>query len=69
MPVTLSCENLAKCGFFQKHAATRKIACRGFIHMFCQGGRQHECKRKEYVREHGEAPSDDMLPDGNMLSL
>ncbi len=52
------CEKLATCGFFRKYAEVKDLACRGFINQYCKGDKMDQCKRKEYSRKHGEAPSD-----------
>jgi len=61
------CELLESCGFFQKYNATLDMACRGFIKSFCRGEKMNECKRKAYRVQHGEPPSDEMLPSGQMM--
>jgi hypothetical protein len=63
------CPNLANCGFFKKYNATKQLACKGFVAQYCQGPRQEDCKRKTYRKLHGAAPSDDMLPTGQTISL
>lgn len=61
-----ACEKLEKCGFVLKYG--EELACKGFVNMYCKGEKQLVCKRKEYVAEHGTAPSDDMLPSGQMMA-
>lgn len=61
------CQNLEICGFFKKYSMTHERACSGFIHMYCRGARQNECKRKTYRQEHNAAPSDDMMPNGGRV--
>ena len=63
------CEKLATCGFFRKYAEVKDLACRGFINQYCKGDKMDQCKRKEYSRKHGEAPSDDMMPKGQNIRL
>jgi len=65
--VETKCELLEKCGFFKKYKETKDLACRGFIQMYCEGPKMNECKRKEYRKEHGAPPSDDMMPGGMMI--
>jgi len=36
---------------------------------YCLGDKMNECKRKEYSKEHGHAPSDDMMPTGHKIFL
>jgi hypothetical protein len=62
------CELLDKCGFFQKYASSKELACRGFIAKYCKGPSMSDCKRKKYRLEHGKSPSDDMLPNGLMMA-
>ena len=65
--MTEECELLEKCGFFKKYQAIKDLACKGFIKLYCRGSKKDICKRKHYLAEHGEPPSDDMLPSGNMV--
>ena len=62
------CELLEKCGFFKKHQSSNDLACKGFINQYCRGARMNECKRKEYRKQHGAPPSDDMTPSGITLT-
>jgi hypothetical protein len=66
--VSQECENLNTCGFFQKHRATRELTCRGFVNLYCTGGRMNECKRREYREKNGRPAPDDMLPNGKEIS-
>ncbi|TYO95206.1 hypothetical protein EDC39_1226 [Geothermobacter ehrlichii] len=61
------CELLATCGFFQKYQSSLDMACRGFVKTYCRGEKMDECRRKEYRRQHGKSPHDDMLPTGQMM--
>ena len=63
------CHLLATCGFFRKFGATKDLACRGFIAMYCKGDKMNECKRMEYRKIHGVPPSDDMMPTGQMCVI
>ena len=63
------CEKLKTCGFFRKYGEVKDLACRGFINQYCKGDKMDQCKRKEYSRNHGEAPSDDMMPTGHNIRL
>lgn len=62
------CEMLNRCGFFKKYQPIKELACWGFISLYCRGPMQEACERKKYRREHGAAPSEDMLPSGNMIA-
>ena len=62
------CELLAQCGFFKKYNTTKQLACRGFIAQYCKGAQMNQCKRKEFRRKNGIAPSDDMMPTGQMMA-
>jgi hypothetical protein len=62
------CDLLEKCGFFKKYQPTRDLACRGFIQQYCRGPKMNECKRKQYRRNHGISPSDDMMPNGQTMA-
>ena len=61
------CEMLSACGFFKKYQQTSNLACRGFMRTYCQGPEQVNCRRREFRRENGCAPNDDMLPTGQMM--
>jgi hypothetical protein len=62
------CPNLCHCGFFGKYKTTKDSACNGVIGDYCGGPKKNECKRKEYKREYGVAPPNDMLPNGAVMS-
>ena len=62
------CEKLAKCGFIRKYKDSKSMACKGFIHQYCNGPKQEQCKRKEYSIANGTPPSDEMLPSGKMIA-
>ncbi len=61
-----NCELLATCGFFKKYAGVQSIACARMTKDYCKGPKMNECKRKEYRKQHGTPPPDDMMPSGNM---
>jgi hypothetical protein len=60
------CELLDKCGFFKKYQNTKELTCKGFIRQYCTGPKMDECKRKEYRKQHGQPPPDDMMPPGGI---
>jgi hypothetical protein len=62
------CELLEKCGFFKKYQSTKELACKGFIISYCKGSDMDDCMRKKYRQEHGTPPSDDMMPNGRMIT-
>ncbi|MBN2363883.1 hypothetical protein JXL83_07105 [candidate division WOR-3 bacterium] len=62
-----TCELLEKCGFFRKYQDVENEICEMLIAEYCKGSMMNECKRKEYRQKNGVPPSDDMLPDGEML--
>ena len=53
---------------FQEYGEVKDLACRGFINQYCLGDKMNECKRKEYSKKHGQAPSDDMMPTGQTMA-
>jgi hypothetical protein len=61
------CENLETCGFFRKHSQAKSVACQGLISLYCKGPRLIDCKRLEYIEEHGASPSPDMMPSGQIM--
>ncbi|HBF88699.1 MAG TPA: hypothetical protein DDX39_08665 [Bacteroidales bacterium] len=62
------CNLLATCGFFKKYQSSKELVCKGFISMYCKGGKQSECKRMEYRKKNGVPPVDDMMPSGQFIS-
>jgi len=64
---TTDCELLEKCGFFNKYRHFDSEACEELIALYCKGSLKDECLRKAYRKEHGVPPSEDMLPDGEMI--
>ncbi|MBN1824907.1 MAG: hypothetical protein JW958_01490 [Candidatus Eisenbacteria bacterium] len=62
-----ACELLETCGFFKKYETANALACRGLIQQYCKGSKMDQCKRKEYRQQHGQPPSDDMMPSGQMM--
>jgi len=65
--MAFECEMLTRCGFFKKYHEIKNLACKGFIRNFCMGPQMEECKRKAYRKNHGAPPSDDMMPNGQMI--
>ena len=63
------CEMLNRCGFFKKYHEIKNLACKGFIRNYCMGDQMNDCKRKEYRRKNGKAPSDDMMPSGQLIAI
>ena len=61
------CELLATCGFFKKYRATKNLACQGLIQQYCKGPMMNQCKRKQYRKQHGSPPPDDMMPAGQTM--
>jgi hypothetical protein len=65
--MTRECKMINLCGFLQKHGNTNEVAGLWFRQEYCTGLKQDECKRKEYMIEHGKVPMDDMSPTGEVL--
>ncbi|KKS75629.1 MAG: hypothetical protein UV46_C0015G0005 [Candidatus Gottesmanbacteria bacterium GW2011_GWC2_42_8] len=63
------CELLPKCGFFRKYQATKDLACKGFIQMYCKGSMVNDCKRMEFRKKNGVPPVDEMMPNGAMIKV
>ncbi len=61
------CPNLINCGFIKKHQNSQSLAVKGFINLYCKSTKQDQCKRKEYKAQNGQAPPDDMLPNGTNI--
>lgn len=62
------CPMLVNCGFFKKYDTSKELACLGFINQYCRGEKKDQCRRKEYKKKHGVAPTDDMLPNGRLMA-
>lgn len=62
------CQHLQNCGFFQKYQSGKNLTCKVFVMRFCEGTEMENCKRKEYRMKHGNPPSDEMMPSGQMMS-
>ena len=63
----MDCDLLGTCGFFRKYQDSLDLACRGFIKSYCKGPKMDACARKQYRKEHGAPPDDNMLPTGQMM--
>ncbi len=61
------CDLLDRCGFFKKYQHSLDLACQGFMNNYCTGAKMEECVRKQFRKEHGHPPDDDMLPTGQMM--
>jgi hypothetical protein len=64
----INCELLGTCGFFKKYEKDWSIVCKAMIRDYCTGSHMEECKRKEYRKQHGGPPVDEMLPTGQILN-
>lgn len=53
-----------ECEFKKKYESGKNIQCKGFIRIYCRGGRHSDCKRRIYLRENGEWPEVDYMPNG-----
>lgn len=62
------CPSLPACGFMRKWGQTKDLACQGFIARYCKGRQQAVCKRKEFKERNNRPPSDDMMPNGTVMS-
>jgi hypothetical protein len=61
------CKMLRLCGFLKKHGRDNDVTGQWFRQEYCTGLKENECKRKEYMIEHGKLPPDDMTPTGEIL--
>jgi hypothetical protein len=52
----------------KKHCNSKHLACQGFVALFCRGDKQSQCVRKQFKQQHGYPPSDDMMPNGQMMT-
>jgi len=63
----MECKLLATCAFFKKYQDSKELACKGFIRQYCKGDKMDECKRLEHRMKFGTPPSEDMMPNGQMI--
>ena len=62
------CELLDKCGFFKNYKGNTEVTKHGWIRLFCESKEKSEqCKRKQYRKENGLPPADNMAPTGKTL--
>jgi hypothetical protein len=61
------CELLNTCQFFKKYNETKNLACKGFIASYCRGPKMNQCQRMEYRKKNNCPPSDDMMPNGQII--
>jgi hypothetical protein len=62
------CELLEKCGFFRSFKANTEVTKNGWVHMYCESKlKSDNCKRKQFRKENGQPPVDNMAPTGKML--
>jgi hypothetical protein len=61
------CKMLRLCGFLKNHSRPNDVAGLWVRQEYCTGPKEDECKRKQYMIEHGKVPPDDMSPDGQMV--
>jgi hypothetical protein len=61
------CRMLRLCGFLKNHSKAGDVAGLWFRQEYCTGLKEDECKRKQYMIEHGKVPPDDMAPDGQTI--
>ena len=66
--MTGECDRVAACGFLKKHGSADGASIKGMIAAYCRGSKMDDCKRKEYADKHDAPPSEDMLPNGEMLA-
>ena len=63
--MSTDCENLEKCPIFKQFQVEGLANI--WIRLYCKGGSQSDCVRKQ-KKEAGEEVPSNMLPDGSMLS-
>lgn len=60
------CEFLKTCVFFQKYNDSKDLVL-FLVEIYCKGRKMDDCFRKKYRREHGQAPPENMMPNGYMI--
>ncbi len=62
------CELLQSCGFFKNYLKSNEELIQLWIKLYCRNKEKSEqCKRKQYRKQHGTPPPDNMSPTGTML--
>lgn len=62
------CRKFAKCSFLEKYKDDPAVDCQHFVDVYCKGPRMKECKRMEFLLTHCRQASEDLSPDGVLLS-
>jgi len=61
------CENLSTCGFVRNYENVNNLVVKGYIMLYCKSEKMMDCKRLEYIENHGTPPPSEMLPTGKMM--
>ncbi len=63
-----NCPFLQTCAFFNNFQGNPEVIKQGWIHMFCENEQKSErCARKQYRKEKGVPPADNMSPTGKEI--
>ncbi len=62
------CPYFKYCGIIKKYGNSNSRVVKGFIALYCKNEKQNECKRLKYIIEHGTPPSDELMPNGQMMN-
>ena len=66
--MTEKCELLDKCGFFLNFKGNTEVTKQNWIQVFCESKEKSEnCKRKQFRKENGHPPVDNMTPTGKLI--
>jgi len=65
--LSTDCEFITKCGYYKKYGGTGTKVHRDFLLEYCRGPKGSVCSRKQYRKENGKPPLDEMLPTGEMI--
>lgn len=52
------------CKFKKKYESDKNIQCKGFIRIYCRGGRHSDCFVRHYLRANGDWPEYTFMPNG-----
>lgn len=64
------CQNLEMCGFFKNFSANSQVVKNGWIKLYCDDLEKSEnCARKQFRKNNGKSPADNITPTGKMLSV
>jgi hypothetical protein len=65
--IKIKCPNAIECGYIKKYLKTNRLSTT-FIMDYCNTEKHINCKRYLYIKENEKKPSDDMTPEGKIIT-